>query len=180
MLHVLTTILELGLLALGLQLVPLRPERAVVGVEHVGEGHLDLAKDVVGEVAVLVEHGDEELVLEVPDPEGELLVPGGVERLPQHLGLGPLLAQLRPGVGVPRPVGVRRQEAPGLDHAHHQPHLSLKWDAFLSCSALLLFPRNSIRASVRLLRPNRSNPSSEKPRFSPVSFLFSAYHSGRK
>ena len=130
MLHVLTKILELGLLALGLQLVPLRPERAVVGVEHVGEGHLDLAKDVVGEVAVLVEHGDEELVLEIPDPEGELLVPGGAERLPQHLGLGPLLAQLRPGVGVPRPVGIRRREAPGLDHAHHQPHLSWKMGRF--------------------------------------------------
>lgn len=122
----LTAILELGLLALGLQLVPLRPEREVFSVEHGGEGYLDLAEDVVGEVAVLVEHGDDELVPEVPDPEGELLVPGGAERLPQHLGLGPLLAQLRPGVGVPRPVGVRRREAPGLDHAHHQPHF--RWN----------------------------------------------------
>lgn len=120
---VLTAILELGLLALGLQLVPLRPKREVVGVEHVGEGHLDLSEDVVGEVSVLVEHGDEEVLPEVPDPEGELLVPGGTERLAHHLGLGPLLPELRLGVGVPRPVGVRRREAPRLDDAHQQPHL---------------------------------------------------------
>jgi hypothetical protein len=119
---VLTAILELGLLALGLQLVPLRSERAVVGVEHGGEGQLDLAEDVGGEVAVLVEHGDEEVVPEVPDPEGELLVPGGAERLAHHLGLGPLLPELRLGVGVPRPVCVRGREAPRLDDAYHQPH----------------------------------------------------------
>jgi len=117
-----SAILELGLLALGLQLVPLRSERAVVGVEHGGEGQLDLAEDVGGEVAVLVEHGDEEVVPEVPDPEGELLVPGGAERLAHHLGLGPLLPELRLGVGVPRPVCVRGREAPRLDDAYHQPH----------------------------------------------------------
>lgn len=131
---VLTAILEFGLLALGLQLVPLRPKRAVVSVEHGGEGHLDLAEDVVGEVAVLVEHGDEEVVPEVPDPEGELLVPGGAERLAHHLGLGSLLPELRLGVGVPRPVGLRGREAPCLNDAHHQPHFLLststvgKWD----------------------------------------------------
>jgi hypothetical protein len=45
---VLTAILELGLLALGLQLVPLRPKREVFGVKQDGEGYLDLAEDVVG------------------------------------------------------------------------------------------------------------------------------------
>jgi hypothetical protein len=106
-----TALLDLGLLVLGLQLVPLRPERAVVGVEHLGEEHLDMAEDVVGEVPVLLDHGDEELVPEVPDPEGELLVPGGDQRAARHPGLGPLLPQPRPGVGVPQPVAGGRPRA---------------------------------------------------------------------
>lgn len=117
-----TAISDLGLLALGLQRVPVRPEGAVVGVEHGGEGHLDLAQEVVGEVLVLVGDAYEELLLEVPDPEGELLVPDGVGRLPDHLGLGPLSPQLQLGVRVAQPLRLRRREVAGLDDMHHKPH----------------------------------------------------------
>ena len=117
-----SAISDLGLLALGLQRVPARPEGAVVGVEHGGEGHLDLAEEIVGEVLVLVGDAYEELLLEVPDPEGELLVPHGVGRLPDHLGLGPLPPQLQLGVRVAQPLRLRRREVAGLDDMHHKPH----------------------------------------------------------
>jgi hypothetical protein len=160
-----TALLDLGFPALGLQLVPLRPESAVVGVQHLGQGHLDLAEDVVGEVPVLLDHRDEELVPEVPDPEGELLVPGGAQRPARRPGLGPLLPQPRPGVGVPQPVaGVRRRETAGLHHAHQQPH-------FLAPEALGLLrspPKNSI-LGVRF----QSNQSNEEPTITSGHIPFS-------
>jgi hypothetical protein len=112
----------LGLLALGLELVPLGAEGEVVGLHNLRERQPDEAQQVVAEVLVLVEHGHDELLGDVADEEAELLVPGGGEAALDDGRLGAALAQLELHEGVAGAVEVHAGEAPRLHHAHQQLH----------------------------------------------------------
>lgn len=73
-----TAILVLGFFTLGVERVPSSFKGLVAGIEDLGNRDADGANEVVVEVLVLVEDRDDELVVEVVDPEGELFPPIGV------------------------------------------------------------------------------------------------------
>ena len=107
----------------GLELVPLGAEREVIRLHDRLEGQPHPPQELGAEEAVLVEHGDDELVGDVADEEPELLVPHGAEAPLHHRGR-PRAAppQLQPHVGVAGAVEVDRRQAPRLHHVHAQQH----------------------------------------------------------
>jgi hypothetical protein len=107
----------------GLERVPRGAEREVLRFHDGGEGNPHPPEEILAEEAVLVEHGDDELLGDVANEEAELLIPHGAEA-PIHHGGGPGAAvpQLQPHVEVAGAVEVDRREPPRLDHMHAQQH----------------------------------------------------------
>lgn len=139
----------------GLELVPPGAEREVVRLHDRGEGQPHPAQELGAEEAVLVEHGDDELLGDVADEEPELLVPHGAEAALHHRGR-PRAAppQLQPHVGVAGAVEVDGGQAPRLDHVHAQQHRRVV-AAGLRGTRRGRWPRHPVPRGTTVLREGR-------------------------